>query len=143
MLNAKSALTFPDSGQTVPFYLQPTLGGSEDLRGFPSFRFYGNHMLAASAEYLWSAFPFLDMALFWDTGKVFSRRAELNFKDMESSVGFGMRFHFRDSPVLRADVGFSHEGVQIWLRITDLFGDRAAGPIIRSDFVDGRRTDAD
>lgn len=142
VLNGKSVLTFPKAGQTVPFYLQPTLGGSDDLRGFRSFRFYDNNMIAVSAEYQWRAYQFLDLALFADAGKVFPRRAQWNFKDVESSVGFGLRFNLRGDHILRADVGFSHEGFQVWLRYNNIFGDRAAGPEIHSDFVDGRGTDA-
>jgi len=142
VLNGKSVLTFPRAGQTVPFYLQPTLGGAEDLRGFRPYRFYDNNMIAVSAEYQWRAYRFLDLALFADAGKVFPRRAQWNFKDVESSVGFGLRFNIRDNAFLRADIGFSHEGFQVWLRFNNVFGDRAAGPVIHSDFVDGRGTDA-
>jgi len=33
-LHDRSVLTCPDNNSIVPFYLQPTLGGSDDLRGF-------------------------------------------------------------------------------------------------------------
>ena len=141
-LHGRSVLTFPRAGQIVPFYLQPTLGGSEDLRGFRAFRFSDNNMIAASVEYQLRAYRFLDLAVFWDTGKVFPEGAQWNFKDVESAVGFGLRFNGRDNPLLRADVAFSHEGFQVWLRFNNIFGDRAAGPVIHSDFVDGRGTDA-
>ena len=34
-LRARSELTYKNRNQTLPFYMQPTLGGSNDLRGFP------------------------------------------------------------------------------------------------------------
>jgi hypothetical protein len=32
-------MTNADAGSVVPFYVQPTLGGPDDLRGFRRFRF--------------------------------------------------------------------------------------------------------
>jgi hypothetical protein len=34
-LRATTVLSFPTEGQVVPFYLQPTIGGNDNLRGFP------------------------------------------------------------------------------------------------------------
>ena len=41
----------PSSGQTVPFYLMPTLGGNETLRGFRAYRFRGPHAMLLQGEY--------------------------------------------------------------------------------------------
>ncbi|HXG34597.1 MAG TPA: BamA/TamA family outer membrane protein [Bryobacteraceae bacterium] len=120
-LRAKSALTFPGRGQNVPFYLQPTLGGSEDLRGFRPFRFYDDNVLVLNAEYRWETFSGLDAALFFDAGKVFPRRSQLNLHDLEASAGFGLRFNVNNSVFLRVDVGFSHEGFQAWLKFNNVF----------------------
>ncbi len=120
-LRAKSALTFPGRAQRVPFYLQPTLGGSEDLRGFRPFRFYDDNMLVLNAEYRWETFSGLDAALFFDAGKVFPRRSQLNLHDLEASAGFGLRFNVNNSVFLRVDVGFSHEGFQAWLKFNNVF----------------------
>ena len=125
-LRGKSTLTFANSGQRVPFYLQPTLGGSEDLRGFRPFRFYDDNLIALNAEYRWETFSGLDMALFADTGKVFPRRAQWNFTNLESSVGFGLRFNVRNSVFLRTDVGFSHEGFQVWVKFNNVFSEGPA-----------------
>jgi len=109
-------LSYPGSGAAVPFYLQPTLGGSDDLRGFRSYRFYGDNLLAANVEYRWEAFSGLDMALFLDAGKVAARRSQVNFHGLETSAGFGFRFNARNRNFIRIDTGFSHEGVQVWLK---------------------------
>jgi hypothetical protein len=74
-LRGKTALTYANAGQTVPFYLQPTLGGSEDLRGFRPFRFYDDNMVVFNAEYRYEVFSGMDMALFADAGKVFRKRS--------------------------------------------------------------------
>jgi hypothetical protein len=120
-LRGKSVLTYANRGQTVPFYLQPTLGGSEDLRGFRNFRFYDDNMMVFNAEYRWETFSGLDMAVFADGGKVFHRRADWNFKDFERSYGFGMRFNVRNNVFMRIDVGFSHEGYQVWVKFNNVF----------------------
>ena len=105
----------------MPFYLQPTLGGSEDLRGFRPFRFYDDNLAVVNAEYRWESFSGLDMVLFADAGKVFHQRSQWNLKDLETSVGFGFRFNVRNSVFMRIDTGFSHEGYQLWLKFNNVF----------------------
>ena len=107
--------------QIVPFYLQPTLGGSDILRGYRPFRFYGDHALAMTAEYRWESFAGLDMALFYDRGKVFSDLGEFDFTGLRSSYGFGFRFNARNRVFLRLDTGFSREGFQVWLKFDNVF----------------------
>ena len=120
-LRGKSVLTYPGKGQRVPFYLQPALGGSDDLRGFRPFRFYDDNLIVFNGEYRWETFSGLDMALFADAGKVFHRRAQWNLKDLEGTVGFGLRFNVQNSVFMRIDVGFSHEGYQVWVKFNNVF----------------------
>ncbi|MBZ5514164.1 MAG: BamA/TamA family outer membrane protein [Acidobacteriia bacterium] len=123
VLHAQSVLTYPDDRSVVPFYLQPVLGGSEDLRGFRSFRFYDNNLILVNGEYRWEVFSGLDMALFADSGKVFHRHADWNLRDMEADFGFGFRFNVRSNVFMRIDTGFSHEGFQVWFKFNNVFGD--------------------
>lgn len=120
-LRAKTVLTDPTGNNVVPFYLQPTVGGSDDLRGFREFRFRDSNMFVVNGEWRWEVFSGLDMAAFYDAGKVFPRRSQLNFHDLERSAGFGFRFNARGSVFLRIDVGFSREGTQIWFKFDNLF----------------------
>lgn len=124
---ANTRLTDAASGQTVPFYLQPVLGGSDGLRGFRPYRFSGNNSVLFSGEYRWAIFSGCDGALFAEAGKVFARRGQLNFKDLEGSAGFGLRFNARNRTFLRVDLGFSHEGFQVWLKFNDIFQPRPLG----------------
>ncbi|HBY61157.1 MAG TPA: hypothetical protein DEH78_15150 [Solibacterales bacterium] len=121
-LRAKSLLTYENPNQVVPFYMQPLLGGQNDMRGFRFGRFYGNNALVLNSEYRWEIFSGLDGALFYDAGKVFQKRGQLNFSNLEGSAGFGFRVNARNSTFLRLDVGFSHEGFQIWFSFNDVFG---------------------
>jgi hemolysin activation/secretion protein len=106
----------------MPFYLMPTLGGHDSLRGFRDYRFRGPHAILGQAEYrfeIWSAF---DAALFYDTGKVAMRRADLNFKDLEDAYGFGFRFNTDNGVVLRIDAGFgSNDGKHLYIVFGDVF----------------------
>jgi outer membrane protein assembly factor BamA len=120
-LRAKSVTSFTEDGRDVPFYMQPMLGGSDDLRGYRPFRFRGNNLLLMNAEYRWEVFSGLDMAVFGDAGKVYMKKSELNLKDLESNVGFGFRFNARNQVFMRIDVAFSHEGYQVSIKFNDLF----------------------
>jgi outer membrane protein assembly factor BamA len=120
-LRAKSVTTFTSSGNTVPFYMQPMIGGSDDLRGYRPFRFRGDNLLLANAEYRWEVFSGLDMAVFGDAGKVYMKKSDLNLTQLESSVGFGLRFNARNQVFMRIDVGFSHEGYQVSVKFNDIF----------------------
>src|SRR4030095_9787502 len=90
-LRAKSTLTQTDPGQEVPFFMEPTLGGSEDLRGYREYRFRDRNMVVVNAEYRWEAFSGLDIALFADAGQVASRANDLRVSNMKTSAGFGFR----------------------------------------------------
>jgi outer membrane protein assembly factor BamA len=120
-LRGRSELTWKNAGQTLPFYLQPVLGGSNDLRGFRPFRFYGDNLLVFNGEYRYEIFAGLDMAVFADAGKVFMSKSELNFRDLEGSWGVGMRFNARNTVFMRIDAGFSHEGFQVWVKFNNVF----------------------
>jgi outer membrane protein assembly factor BamA len=121
VLGALTALSDTASGNVVPFYLQQTLGGPDDLRGFNLFRFTGNNKLVMNGEYRWEVAPPLEMAVFADAGKVFDRRGELNFSDLEASGGFGVRIKTRSAIAVRLDTAFSREGFHIWFRFSDVF----------------------
>lgn len=126
-LRGKTVLTDTRAGQEVPFYLRPVLGGSDDLRGFRPFRFNDRNSVVYNAEYRWEIFAGLDGAVFADAGKVFPRRGHLNFRDLEGSAGFGLRFNARNQTFMRIDAAFSHEGFQLFFKFNDLFSQRPFG----------------
>jgi len=120
-LRGASSLTTTSNGQRVPFYVQPTLGGATNLRGYRPNRFYGDNSVLVSGEYRWSCSPILEMAVFADGGKVFNRWEQWNFHNLESDVGFSVRMKGRSATtVFSIDTGFSHEGFQIWFRANSL-----------------------
>jgi len=126
-LRAQGTFTESDGHQTTPFYLQPVLGGANDLRGFRPFRFSGRDKVVYNAEYQWEIFAGLEGAVFFDAGKVMNRRGLLAFSDLETDAGFGLRFNARDTTFLRVDVGFSHEGFAVSAVFSDFFRSRRLG----------------
>ena len=69
-------LSFPKGDNEVPLYLQPVLGGNDDLRGFGGYRFRDNHSVYLGVEHRWHASSNLDMSAFLDAGKVVPLKRE-------------------------------------------------------------------
>lgn len=109
----------PDDGAEVPFYYMETLGGRDTLRGFQNYRFRDRNQMYFSGEYRWEGNPAVELAVFYDTGKVFHDTSDFDFNNLKHSTGFGLRFKNLRRTVLRFDVGFGSEGI---------FGHFAIGP---------------
>jgi len=113
--------TDPNSTQQVPFFLMPTVGGSEDLRGYREFRFRDKNALVFNLEYRWEAFSGLDMALFGDAGNVFQKVDDIKLNKLKTSYGFGFRFNTEQSVFWRIDFGFSPEGMRSFVKFNHVF----------------------
>ncbi len=120
-IRARSSMCFHRNDQTIPFWHQPALGGSDDLRGFRPLRFRGNNSVVFNPEYRWEVFSGLDMALFADAGQVSDRISDFNLGRLQADAGFGFRFNAYNRTFLRLDVGFSHEGFQVAVKFNNLF----------------------
>jgi hypothetical protein len=120
-LRGRVEATSPHERNAVPFYLQPTLGGSDDLRGYRPFRFYDNAAVILNAEYRWEIFSGLDMALFFDAGQVFPDWRSINYRNLKKDAGFGFRANVRNNVFLRIDTAFSDEGIQLWVKFNNIF----------------------
>jgi hypothetical protein len=106
----------------VPFYLMPTLGGNDTLRGFRNYRFRGPHALLLQAEYRWELWSGLDAAFFYDTGKVGLRRADIGLRGLQSDYGFGFRFNTSNGVVMRVDAAFgSRDGKHLHIVFGGVF----------------------
>jgi hypothetical protein len=108
-LRGLATVTDIDDSSAVPFFLLPSLGGGSTLRGYPDFRFRDRNRLLMNAELRWTPARFMDMAVFYDTGKVAAVREELNFEDLKESYGIGMRIVGTDGYALRLEVAHSRE----------------------------------
>lgn len=122
-LRAFTSTSEPAAGSRgVPFYLMPTLGGHDTLRGFRNYRFRGPHALLLQGEYRWELWSGLDAALFYDAGKVALRRSDLDLKRLETDYGFGFRFNTSDGVIMRVDAAFgSRDGKHLHIVFGGVF----------------------
>jgi hypothetical protein len=112
-LSVRTSTTTVDAGQQVPFFLMPDLGGSGELRGYSAYRFRDRHSIIFTGEYRWYVQEYVDMAIFYDAGKVVSRRGDLDFDHLKSNVGVGIRFHGPRTTLLRIEVARGSEETRL------------------------------
>jgi hypothetical protein len=120
-LHAWEVFSDTSSGNIVPFYLLPSLGGKNTLRGYYDYRFHDRDMQVFNAESRWGLFTHVDAAIFVDAGKVASVASDLDFKHMRTSYGAGLRLHNRTTTVGRLDIGHGTEGWRVVFKINDPF----------------------
>ena len=116
-LRFRTSLARPDRGARVPFYLGETLGGSEALRGFRERRFRDANLVYLSSEYRWETVPAIELALFYDAGRVFAESGDFTLRGLSKSVGGGVRFKTADAVVLRLYVARSREGTRFYFKL--------------------------
>jgi hypothetical protein len=98
----------------VPYFLLPSLGSGDTLRSYSSWRFRDRHSLLTTAEFRWIPNALaLDMALFYDAGKVAADRGDLDFDGLKSNWGIGVRFHGLTVTPLRVEFASGSEGWNI------------------------------
>jgi hypothetical protein len=112
-LHGQARTAFGKSGQQVPFFLLPAVGGGDSLRGFSTRRFTDRNSLLLQAEWRISVSRFFDTAVFYDAGKVAARSKDLDFSGLKSDYGFGVRFHGPFDTPLRIELARSNEGLSI------------------------------
>jgi Omp85 superfamily domain len=98
--------------QQTPFFMLPAIGGGHMLRGYSSWRFRDRNSLLLQAEWRIVVNRYLDMAFFYDTGKVAARRSDLDFDGLKDDFGFGLRFHGPSGTPLRVELANSQEGLK-------------------------------
>jgi hypothetical protein len=100
-----------DDDDVVPFFMLPSLGSGRTLRAYSSWRFRDRHSILGQAEFRWIPNRLgMDMALFYDAGKVTARREDLDFDGLKSDYGIGVRFHLPAFTFLRIEGARGSEG---------------------------------
>ncbi len=105
------------AGREVPFYLLPSLGGHNTLRGYTDYRFHDRNLLGVNVESRWALFRHVDAAVFADAGNVAARASDLDLS--RTSYGTGVRLHSGPSTIARVDIGKSGEGWHFMFRLND------------------------
>ncbi len=111
----------PGPGNQVPFFLQPSLGGGESLRGYDTYRFQGDKLMLLQAEYRWEASRMFELALFGDTGTVASQGHRLSLDKLKSDLGFGFRVKSTEAVLFRLDIARGNEGTKLQFRFSQAF----------------------
>lgn len=108
-------------GKEVPFFENPSLGNSDDLRGFSTDRFRDSGSLLFTLEYRYPLWDFSDVVLFVDEGQVFNRYSDIGFKDFYTSYGFGFHLISSKGFAFRSEFAFSRETSRFILLISPNF----------------------
>jgi hypothetical protein len=109
MLRGLATVTNADNGDDVPYFVMPSIGGGASVRGYPDFRFRDRHRLVMNAELRWTPARFMDTLLFYDAGKVAARRQELDFDDLKTAYGAGVRLIGPKGYAVRLEAARSRE----------------------------------
>ena len=121
-LRAVASSAIADEGHDVPFYLQPSLGGSRLLRGFVTDRFRDTTLVALQAEYGFDLLPFVSAVAFYEAGAVAPRWQALSLGNLRRDYGLGFRFGGARAVAFRTDVAFgSGEGTRLTMRFNHAF----------------------
>ncbi|MCX7661958.1 MAG: outer membrane protein assembly factor, partial [Candidatus Omnitrophica bacterium] len=109
-LRSGFADTYKDT-QKIPIYERFFVGGAYTVRGYHERKLGpidsvseeplgGNVFLVGNIEYLYPIFDFLKFALFYDTGYAWPKIRDVEFRDLCSSFGFGVRLKTPLGPFL-------------------------------------------
>ena len=105
------AASYKGAASQVPFFFDPTLGGTDihgldTLRGFADYRFRGPSSALFQVEYrhgLWGPFGLL---AFYDLGKVAELPSDISLDHFRHDIGVGGFLHVGNREVIRVYVGF-------------------------------------
>jgi hypothetical protein len=111
----------PDAGSSVPFYMHSTSGDGTFMRGYGSFRSREDKVLTLAGEYRFELRPKIELALIYQTGKVFPTMREFDLRNLRHSWGAGIRLKSRRTVDLRLDVLRCPEGLRVDLDLGPSF----------------------
>jgi outer membrane protein assembly factor BamA len=115
------ATDLTEAGGAVPFSLQQSLGGSETLRGFPSYRFQDDAFVHGTLEYRWRVHRYVEVAPVVDAGVVGSALSRLAVHTMRVTPGVGARLRSNRRTLVRLDWARSAEGHRVVFATGPLF----------------------
>ena len=114
-----AVMTTPLAGNQVPFYLEPSLGGQNALRGYLDNRFQDRDVAALNVESRWLVFAHLDAAIFLDAGQAAGAVREFSTAGTKTSYGFGLRLHTGADTLVRVDLARGSEGWRVSAGLSD------------------------
>jgi hypothetical protein len=99
-VKTRLVLTGTSGANQVPFYLQPTLGGTGidsevSLRGWDNYRFRARDLALAQLEYGIPVYDPIGMLLFYEAGTVGNTAADLAISHFRQDAGIGATVRLR------------------------------------------------
>ena len=138
-IEANLVISEPRSGNAVPYYLQPTLGGGDInnenwLRSYTNYRFRAPNTVAYGASYERRLIDPFGFSVFGQWGKVGQDVGDLDFDNMKYSVGVGLTVRLGGKTVVEFSFAWGgNEGSQAYATGNTNnaigFGARAAGTV--------------
>ncbi|HYL96632.1 MAG TPA: hypothetical protein VET69_12585 [Terriglobales bacterium] len=111
VFNGLVTASYVAAGSSVPFYFQPTLGGTDingvdTLRGLVDFRLRAPNRVLLQAQFDHHIWLFFGLTGFYDVGKVALNPSGLGLSHLRHDEGIGLFFKVQNKVVLRAYLGF-------------------------------------
>lgn len=117
-LAARAWMSQTAPGHEMPFFLMPTLGGGDRLRGYRSYRFRDRDAVLLSAEYRWAVHEMVDVAGLYEAGTVSPTVGGLRLAHLAQSAGGGIRVHTKTSGLLRLDLARGRDGLKLSIGVS-------------------------
>lgn len=111
----------PTGGGEVPFFHLSRLDVYSPLRGFGWGRFRDRGSMVFNVEYRFPVWAYMDGAIFFDSGRVFHKIADVSFKDMKFSGGAGIRATTKNYFLFRFEIAYGGEGVRAMFKTSQAF----------------------
>jgi hypothetical protein len=97
---------YAPAGNSIPFYLQPTIGGNDIsnvdvLRSYRDYRFRAPSLLTFQAEYRRTIWGPIAALAFYDVGRVAEQRSDIAIANMHHSFGAGFLVQLGAFPVMK------------------------------------------
>lgn len=107
----------------IPFHMMTKQGSSTMMRGFPNGRFIDHHLFSGQIEYRSPFFERVGLAVFSSFGNTYHQFNQFKLSDTHFTYGLGLRINVSKENMLnfRADLAFSEEGKQIYLKVGEAF----------------------
>lgn len=110
-VNARLVLSQVSGGNQVPFYIQPTLGGTDidsrvTLRGWDNYRFRAPDLSLMQFEYGIPVYDPVGVYVFYDAGTVGNSASELAVSRFRQDAGFGTSIRIKGQMIIQTYYAF-------------------------------------
>jgi hypothetical protein len=116
------SVTKTTTGDRLPFYFLPYVGGEDTIRSYREFRFKDEDALWFGGEYRWIPIKWVSGTVFADFGTVGRTWDDITTDNLKHGYGFGLRVHSDTQSFARIDFGFGGgEGRRIFIKLGPTF----------------------